>query len=35
MENLFVKAKVIPKAVPVSQIVDPSVRADAAKIAGK
>jgi NitT/TauT family transport system substrate-binding protein len=35
MENLFVKAKVIPKTVPVSQLVDPSVRADAAKIAGK
>ena len=35
MENLFVKAKVIPKAVPVSQIIDSSVRADAAKIAGK
>lgn len=35
MENLFVKAKVIPKVVPASQLVDASVRADAAKIAGK
>jgi NitT/TauT family transport system substrate-binding protein len=35
MEQLFVKAKVIPKAVPVSTLVDSSVRDDAAKIAGQ
>lgn len=35
MEQLFVKAKVIPKAVPVSALVDESVRDDALKQAGK
>jgi NitT/TauT family transport system substrate-binding protein len=35
MEALFVKAKVIPKAVPVSMLIDESVRNDALKQAGK
>ena len=35
MEELFVKAKVIPKTVPVSALVDTSVREDALKQAGK
>jgi hypothetical protein len=35
MQNLFVKAGVIPKAVATSTIVDASVRDDAAKLANK
>ena len=35
MQELFVKAGVIPKAVPSASLVDASVHADAAKIAGK
>jgi len=35
MQNLFVKAGVIPKAAPVVDLFDASVRADAAKLAGK
>ena len=35
MQALFVKAGVIPKAVPTASIIDASVHADAAKQAGK
>jgi len=35
MQNLFVKAGVIKQTVPIESIVDKSVNADAAKIAGK
>ncbi|MGH6664442.1 MAG: ABC transporter substrate-binding protein [Pseudolabrys sp.] len=35
MQELFVKAKVIPKAVPVGALIDASLRDDAAKLAGK
>ncbi len=35
MQELFVKAGVIPKAVPVATLVDTGVHDDAAKIAGK
>ncbi|HEY6832682.1 MAG TPA: ABC transporter substrate-binding protein [Pseudolabrys sp.] len=35
MQNLFVKANVIPKTVPVDTLIDASVHADALKQAGK
>jgi NitT/TauT family transport system substrate-binding protein len=35
MQDLFVKAGVIPKKVPVETLIDASVQADAAKLAGK
>ena len=35
MQQLFVKAGVIPKAVPTASLIDTSVRDDAAKLAGK
>ena len=35
MQELFVKAGVIPKTMPVATLVDTSVQADAAKLAGK
>jgi NitT/TauT family transport system substrate-binding protein len=35
MQNLFVKAGVIPKAVPTGSLIDTSVRDDAAKLSGK
>ena len=35
MQDLFVKAGVIPKTAPIATLVDTSVRADAAKLAGK
>jgi NitT/TauT family transport system substrate-binding protein len=35
MQQLFVKAGVIPKAVPTSTLIDASVRNDAAKLAGR
>jgi hypothetical protein len=35
MQNLFVKAGVIKQTVPIESIVDKSVNADAARIAGK
>jgi ABC-type nitrate/sulfonate/bicarbonate transport system substrate-binding protein len=35
MQDLFVKAGVIPKKVPVEMLVDASVQADAAKLSGK
>ena len=35
MQDLFIKAGVIKKAVPMAKIVDTSVRDDAAKLAGK
>jgi NitT/TauT family transport system substrate-binding protein len=35
MQNLFVKAGVIPKTVPTALLIDASVRDDAAKLAGK
>ena len=35
MQQLFVKAGVIPKAVPTAMLIDASVRDDAAKLAGK
>jgi NitT/TauT family transport system substrate-binding protein len=35
MQDLFVKAGVIPKAVPAASLIDASVNADAAKLAGK
>jgi len=35
MQELFVKAGVIPKAVPAASLVDASVNSDAAKLAGK
>jgi NitT/TauT family transport system substrate-binding protein len=35
MQELFVKAGVIPKTVPVATLIDTSVQADAAKLAGK
>ena len=35
MQELFVKAGVIPKTVPTASLIDASVRADAAKLAGK
>ena len=35
MQNLFVKAGVIPKVVPTASLVDASVRDDAAKLANK
>ncbi len=35
MQQLFVKAGVIPKAVPVASLIDASVHDDAAKLAGK
>jgi NitT/TauT family transport system substrate-binding protein len=35
MQELFVKAGVIPKAVPTASLIDTSVRDDAARIAGK
>jgi hypothetical protein len=35
MQELFVKAGVIPKAVPVGSLIDTGVHDDAAKLAGK
>jgi NitT/TauT family transport system substrate-binding protein len=35
MQELFVKAGVIPKTVPVTALIDSSVQADAAKLSGK
>jgi hypothetical protein len=35
MQELFVKAGVIPKAVPTASLIDTSVHDDAAKLAGK
>ena len=35
MQELFVKAGVVPKVVPTASLIDASVHADAAKIAGK
>jgi len=35
MQELFVKAGVIPKAVPTASLIDTSVRDDAANISGK
>jgi NitT/TauT family transport system substrate-binding protein len=35
MQELFVKAGVVPKSVPTSSLIDTSVRDDAAKLAGK
>jgi NitT/TauT family transport system substrate-binding protein len=35
MQELFVKAGVIPKTVPVTALIDASVQADAAKLSGK
>lgn len=35
MQQLFVKAGVIPKTVPTASLIDASVQADAAKLAGK
>ena len=35
MQQLFVKAGVIPKSVPTDSLIDTSVRDDAAKLAGK
>jgi NitT/TauT family transport system substrate-binding protein len=35
MQSLFVQAGVIPKTVPTASLIDTSVRADAAKLAGK
>jgi len=35
MQELFVKAGVVPKVVPASTLIDTSVRDDAAKLAGK
>jgi len=35
MQELFVKAGVIPKAIPTASLVDTSVQVDAAKLAGK
>ena len=35
MQNLFLKAGVIKQTVPIESIVDKTVNADAAKIAGK
>ena len=35
MQELFVKAGVIPKTVPVATLIDASVQADAAKLSGK
>jgi len=35
MQELFVKAGVIPKTVPTASLIDASVRDDAAKLAGK
>jgi NitT/TauT family transport system substrate-binding protein len=35
MQDLFVKAGVIPKKVPVEMLIDASVQADAAKLSGK
>jgi NitT/TauT family transport system substrate-binding protein len=35
MQELFVKAGVIPKTVPTASLIDTSVQADAAKLAGK
>ena len=35
MQNLFVKAGVIPKTVPTASLIDTSVRDDAAKLTGK
>jgi ABC-type nitrate/sulfonate/bicarbonate transport system substrate-binding protein len=35
MQNLFVKANIVPKTVPVDTLIDASVRADALKQAGK
>lgn len=35
MQNLFVKAGVVPKTAPVASLIDTSVNADAAKLAGK
>jgi hypothetical protein len=35
MQELFVKAGVIPKTVPTDSLIDTSVRDDAAKLAGK
>jgi NitT/TauT family transport system substrate-binding protein len=35
MQELFVKAGVIPKTVPAASLIDASVHADAAKLAGK
>ena len=35
MQQLFVKAGVIPKSVPTASLIDTSVRDDAAKLAGK
>jgi NitT/TauT family transport system substrate-binding protein len=35
MQELFVRAGVIPKTVPTASLIDTSVRDDAAKLAGK
>ena len=35
MQELFVKAGVLPKTVPVATLIDASVQADAAKLSGK
>ena len=35
MQELFVKAGVVPTAVPTSTLIDTSVRDDAAKLAGQ
>ena len=35
MQELFVKAGVIPKAVPTATLIDTSVRDEAVKLAGK
>jgi hypothetical protein len=35
MQQLFVRAGVIPKPVPTSTLIDASVRDDAAKLAGQ
>jgi NitT/TauT family transport system substrate-binding protein len=35
MQELFVKAGVVPKAVPTASLVDASVRDDAEKLAGR
>jgi hypothetical protein len=35
MQELFVKAGVIPKTVPTASLIDASVRGDAAELTGK
>jgi ABC-type nitrate/sulfonate/bicarbonate transport system substrate-binding protein len=35
MQDLFVKAGVVPKTVPTASLIDTSVRDDAAKLVGK